>query len=129
MRAYRQDPYIYRNHFVRQTGGDLPGFKGTRVQYADGIGSFLGALARKAIPIIKAGVKLAAPHVKKAGKEIAKDLTGQVLSKASEKFSQKMRGKGRRRKKRKNKRSPKRRNCVRKRKGSKRARSNDIFMQ
>lgn len=126
MRAYRQDPTIYRNHFIRQAGGDLPGFKGSRVQHADGIGSFLGALARKAIPIIKAGVKLAAPHVKKAGKEIAKDLTGQVLSKASEKFSQKMRGKGRRRK---NKRKTKGRKCTRKRKGSKRARSNDIFMQ
>ena len=105
MRAYRQDPNLYRNHFVRQAGGDLPGFKGTRVQYADGIGSFLGALARKAIPLIKAGVKLAAPHVKKAGKEIAKDLTGQVMRKATQK------------------------KCVRKRKASKRARPNDIFSQ
>ena len=119
MRAYRQDPNIYRNHFVRQAGGDLAAFKGARVQYADGIGSFLGALARKAIPLIKAGVKLAAPHVKRAGKDIAKDLTSQVMKKASEKLGQKMTGSGYKRGKRKRK--------CRKRKAGKRARSNDIF--
>ena len=125
MRAYRQDPSIYRNHFIRQAGGDLPGFKGTRVQHADGIGSFLGALARKAIPLIKAGVKLAAPHVKKAGKDIAKDLANQAIKKASEKMTQKMSGRGRR----KNKRCKKQRKCSRKRKGSKGATLNDIFKQ
>ena len=121
MRVYRQDPSIYRNHFVRQAGGDLPGFKGARVQHADGIGSFLGALARKAIPIIKAGVKLAAPHVKKAGKEIAKDITGQVMRKATEKMTQKMSGKG-------YKRTTRRRKKGRKRRAGKRVTSQDIFM-
>ena len=79
MKVYRQDPLIYRNHFRHQVGGDLPGFKGTRMQYGNGIGSFLGALARKANPLIKAGVKIAAPHAKKAAKNVARELTGQVV--------------------------------------------------
>ena len=117
MKIYRQDPLIYRHHFHRQVGGELPGFKGTRVQHGDGIGSFLGALARKAIPIIKAGVKLAAPHVKKAGKDIAKDLTGRVIQEVSQRASAKIH------------KPVKRRKTVRKRKKVKGARSKDIFMQ
>ena len=83
MKVYRQDPTIYRRHF----GGNLPGFKGARVQYANGIGSFLGILARKAIPLLRAGVKLAAPHAKQAAKAIAKDISNQVIKKATEKMS------------------------------------------
>lgn len=83
MKVYSQDPTIYRRHF----GGNLPGFKGTRVQYANGIGSFLGILARKAIPLLRAGVKLAAPHAKRAAKEIAKDVSNQVIKKATEKMT------------------------------------------
>ena len=41
MKVYRQDPTLFRDHFHRQVGGALPGFKGARVQYGDGIGSFL----------------------------------------------------------------------------------------
>ena len=117
MRIYRQDPSIYRHHFTRQVGGELPGFKGTRVQYGDSIGSFLGSLARKAIPLIKAGFKIVAPHVKHAGKEIAKDLTGRVIQEATKKMSGKAykRSKGKKR--------------TRKRKTVKRVTSNDIFMQ
>ena len=81
MKAYRQDPLTYRHHFHNQVGGDLPGFKGARIQYGNGIGSFLGALARKAIPLIKAGVRMAAPHAKKAAKNIAKELGGKVIQK------------------------------------------------
>ena len=44
MRTYRQDPSIYRHHFAKQTGGDLPGFKGARVQHGSGIGTLLGSL-------------------------------------------------------------------------------------
>ena len=117
MKVYRQDPSIYRHHFNRQIGGDLPGFKGARVQHADGIGSFLGALARKAIPLIKAGVKLAAPHVKKAGKDIAKDLGGRAIKEVTARMS----GRGYKRRK------PKK--GTRKRKVVKRVTSQDIFMQ
>ncbi len=116
MKVYRQDPLIYRHHFHRQVGGELPGFKGTRVQHGDGIGSFLGALARKAIPLIKAGVKLAAPHVKKAGKDIAKDLTGRVIQEVSGRMN-------------KSYKPVRRRKTVRKRKTVKGAASKDIFVQ
>ena len=85
MKVYRQDPKLFRDHFHRQVGGSLPGFRGARVQYGDGIGSFLGAMARKAIPLIKAGFKLAAPHVKKAGKNIAKELAGHAVQQVSQK--------------------------------------------
>ena len=57
-KAYSQDPLIYPNHFGHQVGGDLPGFKGICMQYGNGIGLFLRTLARKAITLIKAGVKI-----------------------------------------------------------------------
>ena len=117
MKVYQQNPFVYRNHFRQQVGGDLPGFKGSRTQHGDSLGSFLGALARKAIPIIRAGVKLAAPHVKRAGKDIAKDLTGKVIQEVSSRV-----GRGR------NKRCKKRRKTIRRRKNVKGATS-DIFMQ
>ena len=83
MKANRQDPLIYRNHFRHQIGGNLPGFKVTRMQYGNGIGSFLGALALKVIPLIKAGVKIkiAPLHAKKAAWNVARELTGQVVQK------------------------------------------------
>ena len=97
MKVYRQDPLIYRNHFRHQVGGDLPGFKGTRMQYGNGIGSFLGALARKAIPLIKAGVKIAAPHAKKAAKNVARALTGQVVQEVVSRIGHKKRRKPKKR--------------------------------
>ena len=117
MRIYKPDPSIYRHHFAKQTGGDLVGFKGARVQHGSGIGTLLGVLARKAIPLIRAGVKLAAPHVKKAGKEMAKDITNRAIKKATEKMS------GRAYKPIKRKKKPTKRKAV------KRARLNDIFTQ
>lgn len=118
MRVYQQDPFVFRNHFRQQVGGELPGFKGIRVQHGSGIGSFLGSLARKAIPLIKAGVRIAAPHVKRAGKDIAKELSGQVIKEVKGRV-----GMGR------NKRCKKRRKTTRKRKNFNGATSNDIFMQ
>ena len=81
MKVYRQDPAAaaaYRTHFLHQVGGELPGFKGARLQYGNGIGSLLGILARKAIPLIQAGAKIVAPHIKKAAKNVAKDVTSHV---------------------------------------------------
>lgn len=113
MKPYTQDPALFRRHFHRQVGGELPGFKGTRMQYGHGIGSFLGAMARKAIPLIKAGIKLAAPHVKKAGKDIAKDLAGHAVQRVSERV----------------KKPRKPRKTVTRRRKVKGARRRDIFMQ
>lgn len=121
MRVYQQDPILYRNHFRHQVGGELPGFKGSR--HGSGLGSFLGSLARKAVPLLKAGVKLAAPHLKKAGKDIAKDVSGKVIKEVSGRFGNGRTGSGR------NKKCKKRRNTTRRRKGVKGVTSQDIFMQ
>ena len=115
MKAYRQDPLIYPNHFRHQVGGDLPGFKGTRMQYRNDIGSFLRALARKAIPLVKAGVKIAAPHAKKAAKNVACELTGHVVQEVGGRIGHKKR------------RKPKKR--VSKRKNANRAAAKDIIIQ
>ena len=106
---------IYRNQLRHQVGGDLPGFKGTRMQYGNGIDSFLGALARKAIPLIKAGVKIAAPHAKKAARNVARELTGQVVQEVAGRIGHKKARKPRKR--------------VSKRKNVKRALAKDIFLQ
>ena len=70
-------------------------------------------MARKAIPLIKAGIKLAAPHVKKAGRGIAKDLAGHAVQRVSEIV----------------KKPRKPRNTVTRRRKVKEARRRDIFMQ
>ena len=73
----------YRDHFHIQVGGNLPGFRGSRMQHGDGLGSFFSNLARKAMPLIMSGLKLAAPHAKQAAKGIAQD----VVSRAVHRFS------------------------------------------
>ena len=79
MKKYIHNPNIYRHHFQR--GSALPGFRGTRMhrQHGDGIGSFLGKLARKAIPLLISGAKLAKPHVMNAAKNIANDVGKSVV--------------------------------------------------
>ena len=79
MKPYIHNPSIYRQHY--QIGSALPGFQGSRMQHGNGIGAFLGKLARHAIPLLSKGVKFVAPHLKHAFKGIAKDVTSQVASK------------------------------------------------
>lgn len=112
MKSYIHNPNIYRHHFKSQLGSGLPGFQGTRMhreQWGSGIGSFLAKLARKAIPLLVSGAKLAKPHLVKAAKGIAKDAAQEASMKIFNK-------------KRKAKRSP-----VRRRKKVKRTTSQDIF--
>ena len=88
---------IHRHHFRQQIGRSLPAFEGSRMQYGSG---FFANLARKAIPLIAAGVKMAKPHVKKAAQGIAQEFLG----KAAEQFMAPMpRGKKRKRVSRKKK--------------------------
>ena len=115
MKAYIHNPNVYRHHYRSQVGSALPGFSGSRmhrIQTGYGIGSILGSLARKAIPILASGIKLAAPHVKSALKGIAKDVTHEVAQKATQKLF--------------NKPKPKRK-PVRKRRKVKASTSKDIF--
>lgn len=80
MKTYTHNPNIYREHY----GNGLPGFHGTRMQYGHG----WGTLARRAIPLLKTGVKIIAPHLKKAAKEIAKDVGGRLVSTAYKRKAQ-----------------------------------------
>ena len=108
---YVHNPNLYRDHFRSQIGSALPGFRGMPVHRGHGLGAVLGKLARKAIPLLISGAKLAKPHLTKAAKGIAHELTGQVVSKLSQKT---------------NKRKRKMPTRVRRKKQSKRATS-DIF--
>ena len=119
MRAqYIHNPEIFRRHF--QAGRGLPGFSGSRVQRGDGLGKILGAIARRALPIIKAGFRIAKPHIKKAAKSVAKDVTGRVTQAAANKLL------GRMNTKRVNKAKPKRGKLSMRKKG-RQATSNDYF--
>ena len=79
MKAYTHDPNIYQKHFNYQVGNALPGFRGERMQYGYGIGSILGAIARRAMPLLRTGAKIIAPHLKNAAKNIAEDVGGRVV--------------------------------------------------
>lgn len=66
-----------------QKGMGLPVFQGTRLQRGRGLGSFLGGLARVAVPILKKTARHGSQEALKAGLEIAKDVSqGQSLKKA-----------------------------------------------
>ena len=85
------------------------------MQYGNCIGSFVGTLPRKAIPLIKAGVNISAPHSKKAAKNVARELTCQVVQDVAGSIGHKKR------------RKPKKR--VIERKNVKRAAAKNIFTQ
>ena len=76
---FTPNPDLYRTHFRNQSGGNLPGFQGSRMQYGEGLGSFFSSIARKAVPLLRSGFKMAAPHMKKAAAGIAKDVFNSVM--------------------------------------------------
>ena len=59
MKRYRHNLELYRDHF---TGRGLPAFQGRRTQRGRGRKLFK-KLKRVAIPLLKAGARVAAPHV------------------------------------------------------------------
>ena len=91
MKSYIHNPNIYRHHYDSQVGSAIPGFSGVRMHRGDGIGAFLGKLARKAIPLLISGAKLAKPHLKKAAKSIAKEAAQKVLHEATNRIVNKKR--------------------------------------
>ena len=117
MKPYIHNPKIFQHHYHSQVGSALPGYAGVRVhrnQEGDGIGTVLAKLARKAIPLLMSGAKLAKPHVMKAAKGIAKDVTHKVAHEATTRLFNK---------KTKPKTAP-----VRRRKKAKSTTSQDIFV-
>jgi hypothetical protein len=71
MKLYHQDPFPYRDQFHQQVGGAF-----TRISRNISIEMDLFHIS-----LLRAGFKLAAPHVKRALKDIARDLSGQVIKK------------------------------------------------
>ena len=86
MKTYSHNPNVYREHFRNQVGKAIPGFKGARTQYGSGFGSILGAIARRAMPLIKSGIKLLSPHLKTAARGIAQDVTSRAVNEVSSRF-------------------------------------------
>ena len=82
-KLYTANPDQYRDHFHIQVGGNLPGFRGSRMQHGDGLGSFFSKLARKAMPLIMSGLKVVAPHAKQAAKGVAQDVIGHAVKRFS----------------------------------------------
>lgn len=71
MKTYIHDPALFKNHYKCQVGHGIPGFKGS--QYGSGFGTLLGGLMRRALPLLRSGLQIAAPHMKTAAKHIAQE--------------------------------------------------------
>ena len=65
-----------KSYYVNQAqnGGNLPAFRGARVQRGYGIGSFIRGLFRSAVPILKAGAKAVGKKALSTGLNIANDV-------------------------------------------------------
>lgn len=69
METYVHNPEIYRRHFV---GYGLDGFSGARIQQRGrGVGQWWRKAKRYTIPLLKAGARMALPHVSRALKHVA----------------------------------------------------------
>ena len=123
MKPYIHNPRLYQHHYTSQIGSALPGFEGVRMhrgQRGRGTGSLLSKLAGKAIPLIMSGMRMAKPHMAKAAKGLAKEVTEKVTQEAVARLTGT-------KKKIPNKTRTLRKPAVRKRKRTKRTTSPDIF--
>ena len=68
MEPYVHDPDLYRKHFI---GYGLDGFSGTRIQQRGRGRGWWRQAKRYAIPLLKAGARIALPHVSRALKHAA----------------------------------------------------------
>ena len=69
MEPYVHDADLYRKHFV---GYGLDGFSGVRIQQRGrGAGRWWRKAKRYAVPLLKAGARMALPHVSRALKHVA----------------------------------------------------------
>ena len=65
---------LYRQYYLQQRGGGLPVFGGYKGQKGHGLGSLLGGLFRRAMPMLKRGLATFGKHALKTGLEIANDV-------------------------------------------------------
>ena len=67
--------HLYETYYTQQqSGSGIPIFSGSRNQKGHGLGSLLGGLFRKALPMIKKGLATFGKHALKTGLEIANDV-------------------------------------------------------
>ena len=66
------------SYYMKQAGGELPGFIGASTQYGNGLGGIFRSLFRMALPLLKSGFSLAKPHLKTAATNIAGDVVSNI---------------------------------------------------
>ena len=75
---YTRDDARYMSYYMKQAGGELPGFIGASTQYGNGLGGIFRSLFRMALPLLKSGFSLAKPHLKTAATNIAGDVVSNI---------------------------------------------------
>ena len=65
---------LYETYYLNQSGSGLPIFVGYRGQKGYGLGSMLGGLVRKAMPVLQRGLKSFGKQALKTGLEIVNDV-------------------------------------------------------
>ncbi len=65
---------LYETYYLNQSGSGLPIFVGYSGQRGHGLGSMLGGLVRKAMPLLQRGLKSFGKQALKTGMEIVSDV-------------------------------------------------------
>ena len=65
---------MYEDYYAKQSGGEMPVFRGARYQRGHGLGNFFSGLKRVAIPLLKRGAEFMLPRLFKTGREIVSDV-------------------------------------------------------
>jgi hypothetical protein len=73
---------MYEDYYLKQSGGQMPVFMGSRFQRGHGLGSILSGLFRRVLPFLKANVKNFATSALRTGVDVAEDVfdNGKKLS-------------------------------------------------
>ena len=79
---YVRDDARYMTYYMKQAGGELPGFVGSSTQYGNGLGGIFRGLLRMAVPLFKKGFSIAKPHLKNAAVNIVGDMASNIAKSA-----------------------------------------------
>lgn len=74
--SYGESRNIYDTYYLDQCGSGVSIFAGARGQRGHGLGSLLGGLFRRALPMLKRGLAVFGKHALKTGIDIASDVAG-----------------------------------------------------
>ena len=64
---------MYDDYYARQSGGEMPVFRGARYQRGHGLGNFFSGLKRVAVPLLQRRPQFLLPRLFKTGREIGND--------------------------------------------------------